>query len=271
MKKVILITGASSGFGLITARYFSERGWQVYGTTRDLNRKTEMENVRWVAMDVRSEPSIEAAVAAVLNEVGKIDVLFNNAGIAMLGAIEETSLEETKQIFETNVFGSLRVTRAVLPAMREQKSGTVIMMSSLSGVFGVPFHGIYAASKHSVEAITQSLRLEVEPYGIRVASIEPTAHRTGIHMVTPGRPMSLYDSPRNRVGGIIEGQIRSGPDPVGIAAKVFAIASSSGPVYRYPIGNRAGLLTFLLKILPDSALHFLGKHMFQLRPQAASD
>lgn len=264
MEKVILVTGASSGFGLATARLFRRNGWRTFGTSRSVVRAPQGDGIEWIEMDVHSVESVRAGVAGLLERTGRIDVLFNNAGVAMLGAIEETSLEEARVLFETNVFGVLRVTQAVLPSMRACGRGHIIMMSSLSGLFGVPFHGVYAASKHSIEAIAQALRLEVEPHGIRVAAIEPEAHRTGISMMQPADPIGVYGGPRSAVGRTIESQIRSGPDPRNIARIAYAIASSERVPYRFPTGRRAYFLSLLMRILPDPVMHLVAKRAFNL-------
>ena len=264
MKRVILVTGASSGFGLVTARMFKKNGWEVFGTTRDLVGAPKGESFEWLEMDVHSDDSVRAAVAMLLDRTGRIDALFNNAGVAMLGSIEETAVPEAQGLFETNVFGVLRVTQAVLPVMRAQKSGSIIMMSSLSGIFGVPFHGVYAASKHSIEAIAQALRLEVEPYGIRVASIEPEAHRTGISMLTPSNALAIYNRERSAVGETIESQIRTGPEPENVARIAYRIATSKRVPYRFFTGRKASFFRSLLRVLPDSAVHLIAKRAFNL-------
>lgn len=264
MQNVILITGASSGFGRVTADFFHQAGWTVFGTLRDLARADASAGIHWVELDVRSEDSVQAAVDQVLKQAGHIDVLFNNAGIAALGAIEETSDAEARAVFDTNVLGLLAVTRAVLPSMRARRRGTVIMMSSLSGLMGVPFHGVYAASKHAVEAIAQALRLEVEPFGIRVGVIEPEAHRTGISMQQPALPLREYDAARRQVGNGIEEQIRTGPDPLNIARIAHGMAVSASAPYRRLAGGRAFLVGLLRRFASDAALHWISRRAFGL-------
>jgi NAD(P)-dependent dehydrogenase (short-subunit alcohol dehydrogenase family) len=264
MQRVILVTGASSGFGLVTARLFQRRGWRVFGTTRAAAGAPAEPGIEWLEMDVHSDASVAAAASMLFGRAGRIDALFNNAGVAMLGAVEETSVAEAKVVFETNVFGVLRVTQAVLPAMRAQRSGHIVMMSSLSGFFGVPFHGAYAASKHAIEALAQALRLELEPYGIRVASIEPEAHRTGIRMLRPARPLGHYDGPRAAVGGTISQQIAGGPDPENVARLAYRIVTSKRVPYRFPTGRKAQLLRALIRILPDAAMDRIAKRTFRM-------
>ncbi|HVK99243.1 MAG TPA: SDR family NAD(P)-dependent oxidoreductase [Dongiaceae bacterium] len=279
MQKVILITGASSGFGRICAEWFLRAGWQVFGTSRDLanldlasrdlaqrDRASAdvADRIRWIELDVRVEASVQAAVRQVLDQAGHIDVLFNNAGFAMLGAIEETTAEEARNLFDTNVLGLLAITRAVLPSMRARQQGTIVMMSSISGLMGVPYHGVYAASKHAVEAIAQALRLEVEPFGIRVGVIEPEAHRTGIQMVQPSQPVSVYDKPRQLVGDSIEQQIRTGPDPQNIARILYGMATSAQPPYRRLAGKKALLIGLLRRFVSDAGLHWISRKSFGL-------
>src|SRR5215831_16746314 len=171
-QRVILITGASSGVGQSTARLLSQKGYRVFGTTRNPASAEAIPTVEMLALDVRSDDSVAACVKAVANRVGRIDVLVNNAAYELAGAIEEISLDEAKAQFETNFFGVLRMVKAVLPSLRQQKQGQIINVSSLSGVSSIPFMGLYSASKFALEGYTEALRLEVAPLNIRVSLTE---------------------------------------------------------------------------------------------------
>src|SRR5215831_18907988 len=171
-QRVILITGASSGVGQSTARLLSQKGYRVFGTTRNPASAEAIPTVEMLALDVRSDDSVAACVKAVANRVGRIDVLVNNAAYELAGALEEISIDEAKAQFETNFFGVVRMVKAVLPSMRQQKQGQIINVSSLSGVSSIPFMGVYSASKFALEGYTEALRLEVGPLNIHVSLTE---------------------------------------------------------------------------------------------------
>ncbi len=176
----VLITGCSSGFGLLTALEFARRGDRVFATMRDTTKGGELTGTRdaeklpidVLQLDVTDQASVDKAVAEVLAH-GPIDVLVNNAGFELRGPVEETDDDEVREQFETNVLGLVRVTRAVVPSMRARRSGTIVNLSSIGGVVSVPFEGFYTGSKHAVEAISEALHYELHPHGIRVAIVEP--------------------------------------------------------------------------------------------------
>lgn len=203
--RVALITGTSSGFGLLTALKLAGQGFKVVATMRDLSRKGELEQqaeqagllkqLHFMTMDVTDSDSIQATISSVHETFGRIDVLVNNAGFAIGGFIEEISMEEWRQQMETNFFGLVAVTKAVLPVMREQKSGTIINVGSISGLSGFPGYAPYAASKFAVEGFSESLRHEMFPYGIRVVLIEPGSFRTPIWGKGMAQIRQVEDSP----------------------------------------------------------------------------
>src|SRR3954470_14185583 len=170
--RTALVTGVSSGIGHATARALAEHGWRVFGTARSMSTVLP-EHVERVLLDVRDPASIDAGVREVLEKAGRIDLLVNNAGGAVTGAIEETSLEQARDLFEVNFFGAMRMTQAVLPAMRAQRSGRIVFISSLLGLLPAPFSGLYSASKHAVEGLAESLDHETRKLGIRAALVEP--------------------------------------------------------------------------------------------------
>jgi NAD(P)-dependent dehydrogenase (short-subunit alcohol dehydrogenase family) len=182
----VLITGASSGIGKACAEYLFMRRCRVYGTSRRTPhvepRSTPPEAVplfQTIPLDITSDESVEKAVSLVLESEGRIDAVVNNAGFGLAGAVESTSIAEAREQFETNFFGTMRVCRAVLPAMRRQGHGHILNVSSVAGQIGIPFQGIYSATKFAVEGLTEALRLEVAPFGIRVVLIEPGDFHTG--------------------------------------------------------------------------------------------
>jgi NADP-dependent 3-hydroxy acid dehydrogenase YdfG len=185
MSKTILITGASSGFGRDTAETLHQAGYTVYASMRGVQGKNgdvagvlRKLDIKTVELDVSDDASVEAGVKTVLTEAGKIDVLVNNAGIGSAGVTEAFTTEQAKAIFDTNVIGLLRVTRAVLPSMRQQRDGLIINIGSIFGRVTFPFTGIYGASKFAVEALTDSLRYEVSQLGIEVVELQPSVYPT---------------------------------------------------------------------------------------------
>ncbi|MCM3706104.1 MULTISPECIES: SDR family oxidoreductase [Cytobacillus] len=251
-KKYAVITGCSSGFGILMAIELAKIGFHVLATMRNLDKskilmeKADKEGV--IAqisiheLDVTSSASI-GNIKRLLLQLPSIDVLINNAGYAGAGFAEEIPLDEYREQFETNVFGTIAVTQTVLPFMREQGSGTIINISSISGRIGFPGLSPYAASKFAVEGWSESLRLEVKPFGVNVVLIEPGSFRTGIW--TTGKkiaePSLKKDSPYYRYMIKIQNYLNQGEpsyeDPIIVAKKAVDIIREKEPDLRYPIGN----------------------------------
>ncbi|WP_437545017.1 SDR family NAD(P)-dependent oxidoreductase [Sorangium sp. So ce367] len=239
---VALVTGASSGLGRATATLLAARGYRVFGASRDPSRAAGAP-FPLLPLDVREDASVAACVAEVLGAAGRIDALVNNAGYAFVGAVEETSLDEARGQMETNYFGALRMMRAVLPEMRRRKAGRIVNISSLAGVVPPPFLGAYAASKHALEAISESLAIEVRPRGIHVSLIELDGMRTGIPFAHPARPEPDHAAPRARMLGRLERMTReTGDDPSLLARCVLEALSSDAPRLRYVVGEHAAAL-----------------------------
>jgi len=199
-----------------------------------------LEGVELVRLDVRDEESVRSCLRTVLDQAGRIDALVNNAGYTLIGSLEETSIEEAKDVFETNFFGVLRMSQALLPIMREQGYGRIANISSVLGFLPAPYQGIYAASKHALEGYSESLDHEVRQFGIRVSVIEPAFTRTNIGQngQLAGQPLVAYASERNRVLDGIRESIAKGEDPVRVASVVLEALTSRSPRLRYPA--RAG-------------------------------
>jgi NAD(P)-dependent dehydrogenase (short-subunit alcohol dehydrogenase family) len=173
-QKVALVTGVSSGIGLATATRLLEEGFHTFGTIRETSRVSQVpSSLELIRLDVRDEESVHAGVQAVLDRAGRLDALINSAGSVVFGSLEETSIDEAKELFETNFFGVLRLCQAVLPIMRRQNSGRIVNISSVLGFLPAPYMGIYAATKHAVEGYSESLDHEVRQFGIRVSVVEP--------------------------------------------------------------------------------------------------
>jgi len=252
-RKVILITGASSGIGLACAEELASRGHRVYGTSRTGPGKRGA--VEILSMDVTDERSVREAVIRVATEAGRLDVVVNNAGIGVAGAVEETSIEEAKLQFETNFFGVLRVCRAALPILRRQGSGLIVNISSIGGLMGLPFEGLYSASKFALEGMSEALRLEVRQFGIRVVLVEPGDFKTRFSAnrvwTKESRENSAYAESRSAVHRVIERDENSAPDPLGVAHLVSRIVERRSPALRYPVGLfLQRLAVWLKRILP---------------------
>lgn len=234
--RVILITGASTGIGLASAEALTARGYTVFGTSRHPDQYPAR-NFPLLPLDVREDESVKTCVDEVMTRAGRIDVLINNAGFSLSGAVEEASIDEAKQLFETNFFGVLRMVKAVLPIMRRQRSGHIINMSSLGGMVGVPYIGLYSASKHALEGYSESLRFEVKQFNIRVSLVEPGDARTAIADLTPApaQPIADYDGVREQVNAIHSANVAGGTAPEVIAQAIVRLIEKPRPRLRYPI------------------------------------
>ncbi len=252
--KVALVTGVSSGIGRATAIRLAEAGFRTFGTVRA--DAAPIPNVELVPLDVRDSAAAETCVATVLERAGRIDVVVNNAGTALIGAAEETSIEEAKALFETNVFGVMRLSRAVLPAMRSQRFGRIINIGSVVGFLPSPFMSIYAATKHAIEGYSESLDHEVRLFGVRVIVIEPGFTRTNLSRRSPAATerRTDYRADRDTVAAHIEENIERGADPAVIADVVLRAATALTPALHYQAGARARLLRILRSLAPSFIL-----------------
>ncbi|CAN5810152.1 oxidoreductase [soil metagenome] len=263
---VCLITGCSSGFGLATALHFARAGETVVAGVRHVARATELEHwcareglaVDVVTLYVDDEASVTRAVAGVVDAHGRLDVLVNNAGIGLSGAIEESTDADVRQLFETNVFGPLRLLRSVLAVMRHQGGGVVVNISSLSGVVSAPFSGVYSATKFAVEALSEALHYEVRPFGIRVAIVEPgrfaiTAFND--NRLVAGPDASPYSERRHRWDAAME-RLPGRDQPAeadAVALAVYEAATRADHPLRRLVGADAELVAGLRRDLDDAS------------------
>jgi NAD(P)-dependent dehydrogenase (short-subunit alcohol dehydrogenase family) len=251
-QRVVLITGASSGVGQATARLLSERGYKVFGTSRNPAGTEITPPVEMLPLDVRTDDSVRACVEAVFSRGGRLDVLINNAGYELAGALEELLSDEARTQFETNFFGVVRMVKAVLPSMRRQQRGHIINVSSLSGLSPIPFLGIYSASKFALEGYTEALRHEVKPFNIHVSLIEPGFLKTPMmnnRQVGANRIVE-YDPWRQRAFDAVRAFEEKGPGPELAAETLLRIISSNTPRLRYLIGQQAKSVARLRRFLP---------------------
>jgi len=251
-QKVVLITGASSGVGQSTARLLAQRGYTVVGTSRNPASTEPIPTVEMLALDVRADDSVRACLDAVFSRVGRLDILINNAGHELAGALEELSAEEVRDQFETNFFGVVRMVNAVLPFMRQQKCGHIINISSLSGLSAIPFLGIYSASKFALEGYTEALRHEVKPFHIHVSLTEAGFLRTPMmhHRQVAANRLVDYDQWRERALTAIRASEERGPGPELVTRTLLEIVSNPTPRLRHLIGRQAKWVTRLRRFLP---------------------
>ncbi|MBY0120337.1 SDR family oxidoreductase [Bacillus sp. S/N-304-OC-R1] len=263
-RKIAVITGASSGFGLLAAIELAKNNYHVIATMRDINKRTSLlagakknkieDNISIFELDVTSQLSIDK-LKEYAETAGQIDLLVNNAGYASAGFVEEIPLDEYRKQFDTNFFGLIAVTQALLPRMRAQKRGTIINMSSISGRMGFPGMSPYVASKHALEGWSECLRLELKPFGIHVVLIEPGSYKTNIW--TSGKYVTErslnHDSPyyhyMTQIQEYIDKGSQSFGDPNEVALKIAEVAKTAEPVLRYPIGKGVRLNIFLKNTL----------------------
>ena len=248
----VLVTGCSSGFGKLTALLFARHGHTVFATMRDTAKAGPMEamaaeeglDVRVLALDVTDTASVDAAVA----EAGALDVVVNNAGIELRGPIEELADDEVLAQFDTNVFGVIRVVRAVLPGMRERGSGVIVNVSSIAGLVARPFAGAYSASKHALEAISESLHHELRPFGVRIAVVEPGQFETDLlanATIAAGfGPDSPYRESSDSFDVAVRGLVADGkPAPAEVVAEtIVAVAFDPDAGLRHLVGSDAELV-----------------------------
>lgn len=255
--KNILITGTSSGIGKITAEYLSAKGYHVFGTSRDPHRVCS--KTRTFELDVSNSQSVTTLIQRVIQEVGTIDILINNAGYGVAGPIEETSLEEAKKQFETNFFGVARMTKAILPLMRANGGGMIINVSSIGGLIGLPFQGYYSASKFALEGFVEALRLEVKPFNIHVVNINPGDLKTSFtsNRIKIPHCSEAYQSIFNNTLKIYEADEMSGIDPIIVARRIESvIQKGKRQKIRHTVGNKTQTIGVFMK-------RVLGDYMFE--------
>jgi NAD(P)-dependent dehydrogenase (short-subunit alcohol dehydrogenase family) len=250
----VLITGASSGIGAACAARLAADGHRVFGTTRGA-RPAAPAGVEWLTLDVRDDASVASGVARVIEAAGRIDVLVNNAGIGIAGAVEDTAPDDLVRQLDTNLLGPLRMLRAVAPHMRERRRGRIVQISSLAGRIGVPFQGAYSASKFALEGLSESLALELSPFGIDVVLVQPGDVRSGFGATRTwtdaARASPLYRERAARAVAAMEQAERSGPPAERVARLVARIVSARRPRLRYVCATpleRSAL--FLQRVLP---------------------
>lgn len=259
-KKVALVTGASSGIGMATALELHAKGFVVYGAARRTDKMLSLSEtgIHTVSLDVTDEASISSCVSAILKKEGRIDVLVNNAGYGSYGAIEDVPMEEARRQLDVNLFGLARMTQLVLPSMREKKFGRIVNISSMGGKFSMPFGGWYHATKFAVEGFSDSLRMEVAPFGIDVIVVEPGAIQTdwgtiAAENLKQSSAKGAYAAQASRVANALMKMYtgNSLTKPERIAATIGVAVTARKPKTRYLVGYAARPSVFLKRMVSD--------------------
>jgi len=254
MSKVVLITGGSSGIGKSIGEFLHKRGFIVYGTSR--NPEKVLNSIfPLLALDVRNSESINSAVVKIIEISGRLDVVINNAGVGITGPLEEIPMEEIKNNFETNFFGPIEVMKAVLPQMREQKSGLIINITSIAAYMGLPYRSVYSASKGALELITEALRMEVKQFGIEITNVAPGDFATNIASGRFHAPVikgSAYEKVYGDTLATMNEHVDAGSNPNEMAEAIYKIMQQKNPKVHYKVGVFMQKFSIVLKrVLPD--------------------
>jgi NAD(P)-dependent dehydrogenase (short-subunit alcohol dehydrogenase family) len=252
---VALVTGASSGIGRATALALVDAGFAVVGTSRNAAKAEPLAGVTLLDLDVVSDESVRSLVEEVIERFGRIDVLVNNAGVGAVGAGEESSIDQTREVFDINVFGLIRMANAVLPHMRARGSGRIVNVSSVLGLIPAPFMAVYAATKHAVEGYSESVDHELREHGIRMLLVEPAYTSTAFEAssLPADSPLAIYDAQREVSRDVLATALRDADDPDVVAKVIVAAATDAKPKLRSTAGSMAGRVSVLRRIVPSNA------------------
>ncbi|TGN17269.1 SDR family oxidoreductase [Leptospira idonii] len=257
-KQTVLITGASTGIGKEAALYFQKQGWNVVATMRNPSKETQLsalENTICERLDVTDTASIRSAIETSLKKFGKIDAVVNNAGYGLTGPFEGATPEQIQRQYDTNVFGLMSVTREILPHFRKNKSGVIINVASMAGRLAFPYHSLYHGTKWAVDGFSESLRFELEPFGIKVKIIEPGAIKTDFYDRSNDNTVSASPSDYKELCELAFKNMKSAEEgaisPVAVAKSIYRAASDGSNKLRYVVGPDAKSFLFLRNFLPD--------------------
>lgn len=254
MPKTICITGASSGIGKSIGEYLTNKGYQVIGSSRTPEKYPDTKFLL-LPLDVRDDQSVRTFMAEVLSRTKKIDVLINNAGVGITGAVEEVPEEEIKAVFDTNFYGPIRMIKAVLPQMRIQNSGTIINITSIAGYMGLPYRGYYSASKSALEIATEALRMETKQFQVNIVNVAPGDFATNIaagRYHTPVFKNSPYKNQYESILKLMDSHVDTGKNPIEMAKAIHTIIENPNPKVSYKVGSFLQKFSvFLKKILPS--------------------
>ncbi|GAL65702.1 SDR family oxidoreductase [Jejuia pallidilutea] len=267
MSKVVLITGGSSGIGKSIGEFLTNKGFKVYGTSRT-PKNYSSSKFPLLALDVKDVSTIKTSVASIIEKEGTLDVLINNAGAGITGPIEEIPEAEIKANFDTNFFGPINVIKAVLPQMRKQQSGLIINITSIAGYMGLPYRGIYSASKGALEILTEAFRMELKPFNIQMTNVAPGDFATNIaagRYHAPLQKSSPYHTTYGKSLELMNAHVDAGSDPDMMAKAVYKIINTNKPKVHYKVGEFMQKFSVVLKrILPDTIYEKLLMNHYKL-------
>ncbi len=267
-QKIVLITGGSSGIGKSIGIYLVKNGFKVYGTTRDKTKYPDFDAFSLVELDVRKRDTITKAVSEIIKEEGCLDILINNAGVGITGPIEETPNEEIINAFNINFNGPIELMKSVLPHMRKQESGLIINITSIAGYMGLPYRGIYSASKGALELVVEAMRMEVKNFGVHITTLAPGDFATNIASGRYHAPVldnSAYKVSYGNTLQMMNEHVDSGDDPIQVAEKVLKIINTKKPKVHYKVGAFMQKFSLLLKkVLPDKVYEKLLLNHYKL-------
>src|SRR3954467_5616316 len=253
-RRVAIVTGAAGGIGEASARALQAAGYRVFGTYRR-PPATRSPGIEYLSCDVTSDDSVKGAVGEVLSKTSRIDLLVNNAGVGLVAGAEESSLEQAKSLFDVNLFGLIRMTKAVLPTMRRQRAGRIVNISSVMGLIPAPFMALYSASKHAVEGYSESLDHEIRGSGVRVVLVEPAYTRTSFegNVYQADQQLEVYRSARTNAEGVLRDGMKTADTPELVASAVVKASTAANPLRRYTAGKAARQISLLRRFVPASA------------------
>lgn len=267
MSKVVLITGGSSGIGKSIGEYLCSKNFTVYGTSRN-PKSIENHSFPLIALNVNDVKSINSAVKEVITKEKRLDILINNAGMGITGPIEDTPTDEMRRVFDTNFFGAIDVMKAVLPQMRKQQSGIIFNITSIAGYMGLPFRGIYSATKGALELVTEATSMEVKQFGIKVINVAPGDFATSIasgRFHTPVFENSAYKELYQKNLDLMDNHVSGGGDPIEMAKGIHSIINANNPKIHYKIGSFMQKFSIVLKrVLPDRLYEKLLMNHYEL-------
>ncbi len=265
MSKNILVTGTSSGFGLLIAEELHRKGYHIIGTSRNPEKMQSKVPFKIIGLDLDSDQSINSLPERLFKEINKLDILINNAGFLVTGIAEEIPIELGRKQFETNFWGTIKVTNAILPSFRKQKFGKIITVGSITGLVAFPNTSYYAASKHALEGYYKALRYELTEFNIRVAMIEPGSFKTNImeNSSSTLNRIEDYNSLRNKSEKYADFIVEQGEDPAKVASKVLQVVETENPKFRNLVGKGLSVLItlqhFAYSVLEKTILKQLNK------------
>lgn len=273
MEKIAIVTGSSSGIGFETALALAREGYYTYATMRDTKKSNQIkeiakkENLKLevIELDVDKDKTIQDAINKIMKEKNRIDVLVNNAGYTLFGCLEDLSMDDLKAQFETNFFGVVRTSQAVIPIMRKQKSGTIVNISSVAGRIGFPVSPAYISAKFALEGLSESMRYELSPFGINTIIIEPGVIKTNFmsSMKKSMKPDSVYKEITNKVLVGISLMAEMGTAPQEVAKTIIKAIKSENPLPRYVVGNDAVMFLEAKKAKTDLEFeNYIKKELF---------